>query len=60
MHVLLIIALALALSAGFATVRPGHAAGVPPTMTTFDGGNGNGSGSGSGSGGSINGSGPPG
>jgi len=55
MHVLLIIALALALSAGFATVRPGHAAGAPPTMTTFDGG-----GNGSGSGGSINGSGPPG
>jgi Spy/CpxP family protein refolding chaperone len=59
MHVLFIIALALALSAGFATVRPGHAAGAPPTMTTFDGG-GNGSGDGSGSGGSINGSGPPG
>jgi hypothetical protein len=55
MHVLFIIALALALSAGFATVRPGHAAGAPPTMTTFDG-----SGDGSGSGGSINGSGPPG
>ncbi len=57
MHVAFIIAaLALALTGGFATVRPGHHAG-PPTMTPFDGGD---NGNGSGSGGSINGSGPPG
>lgn len=55
MHVVFIIAaLALALASGFASVRPGHAAGSPPAMTTFDDGGGNGSG------GSINGGGPPG
>ena len=50
MHIVFIIAaLALALTAGFATARPGHA-GSPPAMTTFD----------DGGGGSINGGGPPG
>jgi hypothetical protein len=58
MHVVFIIAaLALALAAGFSSVRPGHGAGSPPIVTPFDGG---GDGSGSGSGGTFNGSGPPG
>ncbi len=50
MHIVFIIAaLALALTTGFATARPGHA-GSAPTVTTSD----------DGSGGSINGGGPPG
>jgi hypothetical protein len=57
MHTVFIIAaLAMALTAGFATVHPGHHPGSPLTVTTFDGGGDNNGGSG----GSINGGGPPG
>lgn len=57
MHVLSIIAaLAIALSAGFATARNTHHAGTAPVMTPFDGGGDQGGGSG----GTFNGSGPPG